>query len=127
MKITARKYAQALALLLDTPDKTIIGNFFALLRQRKQSKMLPKILRAFEEEWYKQRGITLVTVHYPPKFESSLLELEEKLKEKLGAKICLKKFPVEDLIGGFTLKVDDTLIDASIAGGLRELTHRLTQ
>lgn len=127
MKVTPRKYAQALALMLDTAEKTIISNFLTILRQRKQSKMLPKILQALEEEWYKKRGIRVVTVSYPPKFESSLPELEMKLKEKLGEKIRLKKIPIENLIGGFTLKVDDTLIDASVSGGLRELTQRLTK
>lgn len=125
MKISPRKYAQALALMLDTAEKTIIGNFIEVLRQRKQTKMLPKILRAFEEEWLKQRGIKKIDILYPKSFESSLLELEERLTDIVGEKLKIKALPSNDLIGGFKIKIDDTLIDASVEGNLAALAKRL--
>lgn len=126
MKITAQKYAQALALMLDSAEKTIIENFLALLRQRKQSRLLPKILKSFETEWRKQRGYTKVQVSYPKKFENDLPELEAALRAKLGDKIHLATTADDELIGGYQVRVDDTLIDASIQGRLRALEHKIT-
>lgn len=125
MKITARKYAQALALMLDSAEKTIIENFLALLRQRKQTRLLPKILKSFETEWLKRRGYTKVQVAYPKQFASSLPELEAALKAKLGDNIHMESKPAEDLIGGYQVRVDDILIDASIQGRLKALERRL--
>lgn len=125
MKITPRKYAQALALMLDTAEKTIIGNFIEVLRQRKQTKMLPKILRAFEEEWLKQRGIKKVDILYPKSFESSLPELEERLADIVGEKLKIRALPSSNLIGGFKIKIDDTLFNASVEGNLAALAKRL--
>lgn len=125
MKITAQKYAQALALMLDSAEKTIIENFLALLRQRKQTRLLPKILKNFENEWRRQRGYTKVQVSYPKKFESELPELEAALRAKLGDKIHLDAISDENLIGGYQVRVDDTLIDASIQGRLKALEKKI--
>ena len=92
MKITPRKYAQALAQTLEDTDDavSIIRNFLTMLQRRKQFRLLPKILQAFEQEWAHRRGIVKVEVMYPEKFESSLAELEKNLSEKLGKKINTK-------------------------------------
>lgn len=126
MKISSRKYARALALMLDAADRVIIGNFLAVLRKRRQMKLLPKILAAFEEEWLAQRGYARVEVQYPKKFEASLADLEKKLKEKLGDKLSLRAIPREDLIGGYRVRIGDTLIDASVENSLQLLAHKIS-
>ncbi|GEM_PF-3627762 len=127
MKITPRKYAQALAQTLEDSDDavTIIHNFLKLLQRKKQFRLLPKILQAFEQEWAHRRGVVKMDVIYPEKFESSLAELEKNLSEKLGKKIEMRAKPSKTLIGGFRLKVEDSLIDASIEGRLKDLQRRL--
>ena len=126
MKITARKYAQALAALLDTGDTTIIANFLHLLRKRNQMKMLPKILKSFEEEWLSQRGYTKIGISYPGKFEAQIKELEQHLHTKFGDKLSLKLCPSKTMLGGFKLKIDDTLLDATVEAQLRSLRKKLT-
>ncbi|MEK7523885.1 MAG: ATP synthase F1 subunit delta [Patescibacteria group bacterium] len=125
MKITPRKYAKALAIMLDSAEKTIISNFLSVLRQRHQMKLLPKIMEAFEEEWMKHRGITQVDVTYPENFESSMQDLDARLREKLGDKISVQAVPSDGMIGGFKVRIDDTLIDASVEGMLKMLEARL--
>lgn len=127
MKITPRKYAQALAQTLEDKDDTvsIINNFLKMLQRRKQFRLLPKILQAFEQEWANRRGVVRMEVTYPEKFESSLAELEKNLSEKLGKKIEMRAKPSKTLIGGFRLKVEDSLIDASIEGRLKDLERHL--
>lgn len=127
MKITPRKYAQALAQTLEEAKdaKEIIRNLLTLLRRRKQFRLLPKILQAFEEEWSARRGIVKMRVTYPERFEDSLSELEKHLKEKLGKHIEMHSISSKTLIGGFRLHVDDILIDASLESRLRALSRRL--
>lgn len=125
MKITPRKYAQALALMLDSAEKTIIGNFLEVLRRRNRLKWLPKIMKAFEEEWLKRRGFSRIEIQYPPKFESSVQGLEHSLRQKFGDKLKIQTSAENDIIGGLRVKVDDTLIDASVETGLKRLAARL--
>lgn len=126
MKITPRKYAKALAMMLDSVDTTIIQNFLEVLRSRNQTKLLPKIMTVFDFEWRAQRGIVRVEVTYPEAFKDSLSDLEKVLSERFNGKVIMTAKPSSTLIGGFRLKLDDTVVDASIAGMLAELEKKLT-
>lgn len=127
MKVTPRKYAQALAQTLESAEnsKEIIRNLLAILRRRKQFRLLPKILQAFEEEWSRRRGIVKMRVTYPERFEDSLSELEKNLRDKLGKHIEMHSISSKTLIGGFRLHYEDILIDASLESRLRALSRRL--
>lgn len=127
MKITPRKYAQALAQTLESTEnpKEIIRNFLTFLRRRKQFRLLPKILQAFEEEWSRRRGIVRMRVTYPTRFEESLQELEANLQKRLGKSVDMHAKPSETLLGGFRVQIEDTLIDASLETRLNALEYRL--
>jgi F-type H+-transporting ATPase subunit delta len=127
MKITPRKYAQALAQTLEEKEdpKAIIRNLLAFLRRRKQFRLLPKILQAFEEEWSRRRGIVRMRVTYPARFAQSLQELKEYFEKALGKTIEITDKPSETILGGFRVQIDDTLIDASLETRLNALKHRL--
>ncbi|MBI2638300.1 F0F1 ATP synthase subunit delta, partial [Candidatus Peregrinibacteria bacterium] len=121
------KYAQALAQTLegDVNPQAIIKNLLLLLQRKKQFRLLPKILLAFEQEWAKRRGVVKMDVTYPEKFEASLMELETNLSTKLGKKIDMRAKPSKTILGGFRVRVEDTLIDASLEGRLKALERRL--
>lgn len=125
MKLTAKKYAQALAQLLaekDVTPKTVAKHFIDTLRRRKQTKLLPSILKHVQTEWCKANGITQIEVEYAPKFKDSLEAFENALKDK---NVLVHATPREDLIGGYRIKIDDLLIDASLKGRLNTLAHQL--
>lgn len=128
MKITPRKYAQALAQTLEEKDdpKAIIRNLLALLRRRKQFRLLPKIIEAFEREWNRRRGIVKLKVTYPAQFENSINELEKKLRSILRSKLWIVPHPSSTLIGGLRIETEDTLIDGSLESRLKELSQKLT-
>lgn len=127
MKITARKYAQALVEILEEKKdpQVVIKNLLLVLRKRKQFRLLPKIIRAFEEQWLERRGIVKIEVTYPRKFPDSPKELENILSQKLGKTIDMNAIPSDSIIGGFRLLAADTLIDASVSGRLKALSRRL--
>lgn len=127
MKLTPRKYAEALVQALEAAKdpKSIFKNFLALLRRRKQFKFLPKILKAFESLWATRRGILKMKVSYPPRFQDSLPELEKNLSAKLGKEIEIEPKPEPSTLGGFRLQFEDILIDATMQARLRALARRL--
>lgn len=113
------------ALEIATDQRSIVHNFLSLLRRRKQFRLLPKILQAFEREWNTRHGIFSMTVSYPPKFENSIELFSENIGKKLGKKIEMKKIPSEKIIGGARVHMEDTVIDASIEGQLKKLELHL--
>ena len=127
MKISSKKYAQALMAAFENADdpKLAIKNLLNLLRRKKQLKLLSKILQAFEELWNQTHGIVKMEVSCPKKFESSLQVLEKSLAEKTGKKIIFKQKIDDSLIGGFAIRVGDTLIDASLKARLNVLQSGL--
>ena len=127
MKISSKKYAQALMAAFENADdpKPAIKNLLNLLRRKKQLKLLSKILQAFEELWNQTHGIVKMEVSCPKKFESSLQVLEKSLAEKTGKKIIFKQKIDDSLIGGFAIRVGDTLIDASLKARLNVLQSGL--
>lgn len=127
MKITPRKYAEALSNVLDgsSDPSAAVNNFLLLLRRRKQFKLLPKIVQAFESMWRQKKGIVKMEVTYPAKFEASVSELKKVLGEKLGKEIELHTNPSPSLIGGLSVRLEDKLIDASVDGRLKALERAL--
>lgn len=127
MKIPPQKYAKALALALEKAKdpKMLVRNLFLLLRRKKQIRLLPKIMDAFEKEWNREHGIVKLRVTYPEKFKTSVEELENMLSEKLGKKLQVETKSSDMLIGGFRLRLEDMLIDASIETRLKILASQL--
>lgn len=127
MKISSKKYAQALIAAFENADdpKPAIKNLLNLLRRKKQSKLLPKILQAFEELWNQTHGIVKMEVSCPQKFESSLQVLEKSLTEKTGKKMIFKQKIDDSLIGGFRIRSGDTLIDSSLKSRLKMLERNM--
>lgn len=127
MKITPLKYAQALVQSMKEgkDPKSLVKNLLSILRQKKQFRLLPKIVQTFEIEWNKKQGIVKIEVTYPEKFESSLAELEKKIAEKTTKQLDIRAKKSEALIGGFRVCIDGTLIDASLETRLNELKTKL--
>lgn len=126
MRITPRKYALALieAIAEDKPEDAV-RNFLKLLWRKRQFRLIPKILRIFEEEWNERHGILKFNVWCPEKFIKALDELKTHAEEISGRKIEMSPFVDNSLIGGCKVHCNNVLIDASVKGQLKRLKERL--
>ncbi len=97
-------------------------NFLKFVIEKNREEMLIEIIKRFIELKNDQLGILVVDA-------VSSLEMNEKQKEKLktnlekktGNKISLNFVIDEKIIGGFKLKLKDTVIDASVKYQLEKL------
>lgn len=136
MKLTPRIYAEALyEAVKAVPHKEIpkiLFRFLLLVRQRRHWAMLPSIMRRFDEVMADVEG--LITVKFTTAREHSTAHEREWMKETLHRLMALEKRQrVElerqvdpDLIGGFTMRVKDMAVDASVKGWLKQLRGRFT-
>lgn len=123
-------YAQAVQVLKD-PDsmprrlEPEISKLVTLLVTNKRLEYVKLVLHRFTELYNASRGRRLVTLRTAvpaPEMQERILKL---LQEKIGGEIVLDAEVDPSLIGGFTLTVDDKLLDASVSHQLEEIRREL--
>ena len=106
--------------LLDHPEQNPgplepeLDRFVRLLVSNGRLEDVRFMLRSFLSMYYRSRGIRvarLTTAVAAPGLEQKIRSLLEK---QLGCEVRVESSVDPDLIGGFTLEVDDHLLDASV-------------
>lgn len=126
-RISIKKYAQVLyEVTKDLPKEQIkveIGNFLKLVARNKDSKHLNKIFEAFNEYFKKQESIVDVHVVSAEALTPGQREdLQNHIKKEQKVKtVNLNEKTDKSLLGGFILKIGDTIFDASLKTRLEEL------
>ena len=106
--------------LLDHPEQNPgplepeLDRFVRLLVSNGRLEDVRFMLRSFLSMYYRSRGVRvarLTTAVAAPGLEQKIRALLEK---QLGCEVRVESSVDPDLIGGFTLEVDDHLLDASV-------------
>lgn len=104
----------------------LLGLFLKLVLTKKRFAILPLIEKTFQSLAEKLRGVRraeyISAAPIEPETEKKLVALLEK---KLSAEVKLVSKTDPDLIGGFILKLDERVVDASYKTRLRELHQNL--
>ena len=127
-KFTSKQYAQALyEAVHETNAKdhdVVLDNFVKILAQAGDLNKYPEIEKEYHLLEMKEKGVSSaeVTVAKDIEINSGLIG---QLNEIIGNKVEAKKKVDEGIIGGVVVRVDDTLIDASIKTQLENLNSEL--
>lgn len=128
MKITAQQYAESLLSALESVKPSdhdrVIENFLKILSQNGDMALYEKVIKEFEILDKKKKGISEAEVVFSKEAENNSKILDE-LNRIVGKKVEIKKKIDENVIGGIVVKVDDTLIDASLKTQLKTLNQQL--
>jgi F-type H+-transporting ATPase subunit delta len=104
----------------------ITTGLFNLVVENNREVILKSIFRNFSALYKQHKGIKTVTLYTAFKMDDNYLEsIREFLAKELKTTIELNMILKEDLLGGFILKVDDRMVDASIAGKLKRVRNQL--
>ncbi|MBQ6254018.1 MAG: ATP synthase F1 subunit delta [Bacteroidales bacterium] len=89
------------------------------------------ILKSFESEYYKSRGLVrgrlILSSPEDTLGEENEQRLRSLIEEKTGKKLILTTEIDESLIGGFRLEVEDRLLDASVSRQLDIIRRRFEE
>ena len=131
MKITARQYAQCLYELVSTEsdDKVnqILAKFVVLLEKHRALNLAPAVISAFTEIWNIEHGEVVAELTSARELKSEAKEMiVEYLKNKSGAtEIILDENVDKNILGGFVLKYNNKIVDASLRSSLAELKNKM--
>ncbi len=125
----AQEYAQALfeAVFEVRPqdqDK-VLDNFVKILAANGDLKMLDEIEAEYHRLEMKSKGIKEVQITTAREMKSDKAILQE-LNQIVGEKAEVKRNVDAGLVGGVVVRVDDTLIDASVKQRLDSLKKSIT-
>ena len=103
-----------------------MANFVRVLGEGRRLGIGPEIARLFEVERSRRAGRSAVEIVSAYALEPShVTMLSQAIGRRLGRELTVESSVDESLIGGVVIRIGDSVIDASLAGRLRELAHDL--
>jgi len=112
--------------LLEKHVSASVANLVRLLAQRGRLEMLPLIAAQFQRLLNRERGIVEATVTSARSVDvAETKALTARIRTMTGADVDLTTAVDPGLIGGLTVRVGDTLLDASVRGRLERLREQL--
>jgi F0F1-type ATP synthase delta subunit len=131
MKISAKQYAEALYLATEQADEAkarrCVAELASILKQRGRSRLLPDIMRAYEETAMARSG----SIRAKAVLAS---EPDQAVREALALIVCsfsgAESAEVEvsvdpSILGGVVLSYGDKLLDGSLRASLRGLRRSM--
>lgn len=126
MKLSSQQYAAALYdAVHETQDHDVVlDNFVKILAQNGDLSKQDEIEIEYRKLEMKEKGIVeaQVTVAREVNINSTIVN---ELNEIVKGKVELKTKVDEGIVGGVIVRVDDTLIDASVKTQLNDLNREL--
>ena len=103
-----------------------MANFVRVLGEGRRLGLGPEIARLFEAERSRRAGRSEVEIVSAYELDPPQVELlAQAIGRRLGREITLETAVDDSLIGGVVIRIGDSVIDASLAGRLRELAQDL--
>ncbi len=105
---------------------TLFGNLLAVLTTEGRLPLLPAILTEFTAQQKRRDNVRAAHVTAATEISNhQRLEIQRELEAKYHTKIEITTATDASLLGGITIQIDSTLIDASLSGKLARLERDL--
>jgi len=117
---------QALQAMLGERVQQLTLNFLGLLDSKGRLALLPEIAEVFDAMSLEHMNLARATVISASSLEEAQLQrLCERLQRRFGKRIEASTRVDPDLLGGFVVRIGDTVLDYSIQHHLEELRQRI--
>jgi F-type H+-transporting ATPase subunit delta len=102
-------------------------DFLDLVVMNKREVFIPDIARRFTSEYKMHKGITSVTLTTAtPVDRGIMIKIIDLIKKAYNTEVDMIRKVEKRLIGGFVLRIDDYLLDASVYSELEMIKRELT-
>jgi F-type H+-transporting ATPase subunit delta len=124
--IPANKKTDIIRKIFDGKINQLTYNFLKLLCSKKRSEFLPEIIDDFKMRILEYEGVLIgQIISSKPLSPVQVADIHKKITTQSGQKVQLSQEIDEDLIGGFIVKIKDTVIDLSVKNQLNKLRNKL--
>jgi len=91
-----------------------LESLVALLKRNGRLDYLKFILMSFIKLYFQQQKIHYARLYSVKQDEALEERIRKMLEDSFGGQILLESYEEPDLVGGFVLKLDDLILDASV-------------
>jgi len=124
--LSASARAASLRRIFSSSLQPLTLNFLLLLNEKGRLSHLPAVVAAFDALAQKRFGRVEIDLFTPAPLSSAELDhIKARLSKAIGKQAVVHPYTDHSMIGGVRLRIDDRLIDASIASQLRRLREIL--
>jgi F-type H+-transporting ATPase subunit delta len=103
-------------------------DFIRMVTRNKREEYLPGMARYFVQLYKEEKGIQVATISSATGLDRENGEqIRQMIRAAFKSEIELQEEIKKDLIGGFMLRVEDKLLDASVKGKLSRIKKELTK
>ena len=118
--------ARLLKELFQDQVRPLTFNFLQLLSRKKRSGFLPEIIGYFNERVLEYQNILPATLFFAEKVTVEQVErIKSRIEKLTGKSILITEQHDPSILGGFIVRIRDTVIDLSIKTQLDKLRRRL--
>jgi F-type H+-transporting ATPase subunit delta len=124
--ITAAQKVDIISRTFQGKSDDLTLHFLVLVCRKKRSQLLEEIISDFHDRVLENKGIlkgSLVSAHHL--VPDQLDQIRKHLEEATGKTIILEEHLDQNLVGGFVVKIKDTVLDLSVKGQLERLRAKL--
>ncbi|MFC2133274.1 ATP synthase F1 subunit delta [Bacteroidota bacterium] len=122
------KKAEILKAIFQKNIKQDVMNFLLFVVDKRREEYLFAILKRYLELHDDKMGIVNANVSSPAVMnDAQIKKLSESLQKFTGKKVKINTKESKDLIGGFVVKIGDTVIDASVDHQLEMLKKKFLE
>ncbi|MCE2502482.1 MAG: ATP synthase F1 subunit delta [Chlorobi bacterium] len=118
--------AKLIADIFQDKVSNLVLSFLELMTKKGRAAIIPGVLLSFRKQLEKERGISPAKITSATELNHKIKsQIEQRLTELTGQSIQADYHLDRDLIGGFTARIDDLMIDASVSRQLERLHETL--
>lgn len=110
------------------PAEALLADFVKLLDRNRRLELIREIALAYVDVYRREHKIFSVVITAPQPLEANEVQRIHSLVERHLPASATAEFDHQinpDLIGGFTVSIDNELLDASVASELKQLRLKL--
>lgn len=124
--VSSSKQLEVVKSLFDGKINQLSLNFLFLLSEKKRLGLLAEILQKFDELLLLHRNQVMAEVVSASTLaENQLSAIKNNIEKMTSKKVLINSKKDKSLIGGFTVKIEDIIIDNSIRYQLEKLKEKL--
>lgn len=131
MKISPRKYAEALLGALDGTPKNkaefYLDNFLKIIERNNDVKILLDIVKELEKIGRESAGLKNVTITTTTALsEEAVKEIVQKLEKVFSSKIEIRREVKPDILGGVVIESGEDYFDKSLKSHINKFKYLIT-
>jgi F-type H+-transporting ATPase subunit delta len=124
--VSAAKKVQVVSKIFKGKLDTLTYNFVLLICRKKRSQLLQEIVQHFREQVLEERGTWQGQILSAQPLAAAQVDgITRRISKLTGKTVILSMQVDQSLLGGFIVKIKDTIIDLSVKRQLERLRNRL--